>query len=156
MPTGVVGAFFACTTHLQLRGIQARGEASGTPDKTTVTEAVKKLTSLIKQLDSLLPYLSVAISAVNLLNAGKVTHNETHAITCAAHTSRIFLPDRGLLGRSSPFILISMSQCPSRNTCPMLHCGVGRSPPTLSPSHLMGASWQMINVLLDTDEPVPM
>ena len=53
-----------------LMWVQARGDTSGTPDKTTGSEAVKKLTSLIKQLDSLLPYLSLAVSAVNLLNAG--------------------------------------------------------------------------------------
>ena len=78
---------------IQLRGTQARGEASGTPDKTTVTEAVKKLTSLIKQLDSLLPYLSVAISAVNLLNAGKAADDEMHAIMVpmSAHTPRVQL-----------------------------------------------------------------
>lgn len=51
-------------------GVQARGSAGWTPDKTSVGQAVRKLESLIKQLDSLLPYLSVAINAVNLLNTG--------------------------------------------------------------------------------------
>lgn len=50
--------------------VQARGSAGWTPDKTSVGQAVRKLESLIKQLDSLLPYLSVAINAVNLLNTG--------------------------------------------------------------------------------------
>lgn len=50
--------------------MQARGSAGWTPDKTSVGQAVRKLESLIKQLDSLLPYLSVAINAVNLLNTG--------------------------------------------------------------------------------------
>ncbi|KAL3140885.1 hypothetical protein ABBQ32_005419 [Trebouxia sp. C0010 RCD-2024] len=66
----------------------ARGSAGWTPDKTSVGQAVRKLESLIKQLDSLLPYLSVAINAVNLLNTGPTT-------------------------------------------------------PTISPSRLMGASWQL-------------
>ncbi|KAL0052080.1 hypothetical protein WJX82_007586 [Trebouxia sp. C0006] len=48
----------------------ARGSGGWTPDKTSVGQAVKKLESLIKQLDSLLPYLGVAINAVNLLNTG--------------------------------------------------------------------------------------
>lgn len=50
--------------------MQARGSAGWTPDKTSVGQAVRKLESLIKQLDSLLPYLGVAINAVNLLNTG--------------------------------------------------------------------------------------
>ena len=97
--------FLLVFTHLQLRGIQARGEASGTPDKTTVTEAVKKLTSLIKQLDSLLPYLSVAISAVNLLNAGKATNDAMHAITVATPTSQDVPARWARPSRSSPFFL---------------------------------------------------
>lgn len=48
----------------------ARGSGGWTPDKTSVGQAVRKLESLIKQLDSLLPYLGVAINAVNLLNTG--------------------------------------------------------------------------------------
>ncbi|KAL0034905.1 hypothetical protein WJX77_012220 [Trebouxia sp. C0004] len=48
----------------------ARGTGGWTPDKTSVGQAVRKLESLIKQLDSLLPYLGVAINAVNLLNTG--------------------------------------------------------------------------------------
>ncbi|KAL0033592.1 hypothetical protein WJX79_006257 [Trebouxia sp. C0005] len=48
----------------------ARGSGGWTPDKTSVGQAVRKLDSLIKQLDSLLPYLGVAINAVNLLNTG--------------------------------------------------------------------------------------
>ena len=55
--------------------LQARGSAGLTPDKTSIGQAVRKLESLIKQLDSLLPYLSVAINAVNLLNAGATYRN---------------------------------------------------------------------------------
>ena len=51
--------------------LQARGSASWTPDKTSVGQAVKKLESLITQLDSLLPYLGLAINAVNLLSTGE-------------------------------------------------------------------------------------
>ena len=54
----------------QLWPAQARGSAGWTPDKTSVGQAVRKLESLIKQLDGLLPYLGVAINAVNLLNTG--------------------------------------------------------------------------------------
>lgn len=56
--------------HSAVSWVQARGSAGWTPDKTSVGQAVRKLESLIKQLDSLLPYLSVAINAVNLLNTG--------------------------------------------------------------------------------------
>ncbi|KAL3148164.1 hypothetical protein ABBQ38_014444 [Trebouxia sp. C0009 RCD-2024] len=77
----------------------ARGSAGWTPDKTSVGQAVRKLESLIKQLDSLLPYLSVAINAVNLLNTGPTT-------------------------------------------------------PTISPSRLMGASWQLRSARPNAAAPI--
>ncbi|KAK9812925.1 hypothetical protein WJX72_005880 [[Myrmecia] bisecta] len=46
-----------------------RGEAS-TPDAASIRAAARKLEALIKQLDSLLPYLGVAISAVGLVDTG--------------------------------------------------------------------------------------
>ena len=52
--------------------MHARGTAGWTPDKTSVGQAVKQLEYLIKQLDSLLPYLGLAINAVNLLNTGEL------------------------------------------------------------------------------------
>ena len=75
-------------------GLQARGSAGWTPDKTSVSAAVRKLESLIKQLDSLLPYLSVAINAVNLLNSG------------AAHATirRLQTEDLASLHLPGPFI----------------------------------------------------
>ena len=66
--------------------LQARGSAGWTPDKTSVGQAVKTLESLIKQLDSLLPYLSVAINAVNLLNSGAGFHHLLHCAVCATLT----------------------------------------------------------------------
>ena len=46
---------------------QARGE-SATPERATRVQC--RLEGLIKRLDSLLPYLGVAISSVNLLDTG--------------------------------------------------------------------------------------
>lgn len=75
--------------------LQARGSAGWTPDKTSVGQAVRKLESLIKQLDSLLPYLSVAINAVNLLNTG------------ASPTTPLTVPGNLL----QPLLMLSLQSC---------------------------------------------
>ena len=49
--------------------MQIRGEAS-TPDSLDRARVIDKLRGFSKQLDGILPYLSLAVSAVGLLNQG--------------------------------------------------------------------------------------
>ena len=51
---------------------QMRGEASPA-DKLDKAKVMARLQAFIKQLDAVLPYLSLAVSAVGLLNTGRHT-----------------------------------------------------------------------------------
>ena len=51
--------------------VQLRGQA-GTPDTMDKARVIDKLRGFSKQLDAILPYLSLAVSAVGLLNHGRL------------------------------------------------------------------------------------
>lgn len=122
-------------------------DAAASPDA-SAAQLGKRLRDLIARLDSVLPYLNLAISTVALLNQSGWEALQPHSCTLfifcialeAAAGTRLLLPVHPACGLPAAVCAWEPSGgAAGRHPA----CGAGGAASPLSPSRLMSASWHL-------------
>ena len=95
-----------------------RGESPGAGGVATPAQAARQLRSLIDRLDSITPYLSLAISSVSLLGSGQQADISPSRLLTASHALSASADEKGAVLYTIPRVLPprAVSACSRHDT----------------------------------------